>query len=97
MNNADRPEVLAIMPVPLQEGRQTALARLLLLTIDMTLAGEALGLETVRDLVREVRHCYPRECQFNHDVAPPPRPSARNRWKSVAAGSLASWRIISAT
>jgi hypothetical protein len=35
------------------------LARVLLLAIDMTLAGEPLGLDTARDLVRKLRHTYP--------------------------------------
>jgi hypothetical protein len=35
------------------------LSRLLLVAVDMTLAGEPLGLETARDLLREVRHTYP--------------------------------------
>jgi hypothetical protein len=38
--------------------RQVALARPLLLAIDMTLTGERLGLETVRDLLRELRHAH---------------------------------------
>jgi len=62
MKNADSPEVLAIVPLPTAEERrrrQTMLARLLLVAVDMTLAGEPLGLETARDLFREVRHVYP--------------------------------------
>lgn len=39
--------------------RQAMLARVLLLAIDMTLAGEPLGPETARDLIREVRHACP--------------------------------------
>jgi hypothetical protein len=35
------------------------LARVMLVAIDIVLAGEPLGLETARDLFREVRHCYP--------------------------------------
>jgi hypothetical protein len=35
------------------------LARVLLLAIDMTLAGEPLGLDPARDLVRKLRHTYP--------------------------------------
>jgi hypothetical protein len=30
-----------------------------LVAVDMTLAGEPLGLETARDLIREVEHAYP--------------------------------------
>ncbi len=58
----DDPEVLAVVPLPSPEERrrrQTTLARLLLLAVDMTLAGEPLGLETARDLVREIMHTYP--------------------------------------
>jgi len=44
-----------------------------------------------------VGHGILRECLLDHNVAPSRRPSARNTWKSVAAGSLASCRIISAT
>jgi hypothetical protein len=40
-------------------GRQVSLACLLLLAINMTLAGEPLGLDAARDLLREVRHTYP--------------------------------------
>jgi hypothetical protein len=35
------------------------LARVCLVAIDIVLAGDSLGLETARDLIREVRHCYP--------------------------------------
>jgi hypothetical protein len=35
------------------------LSGLLLAAVDMTLAGEPLGLETARDLIREVEHAYP--------------------------------------
>jgi hypothetical protein len=35
------------------------LARVMLHAIDIVLAGEPLGLETARDLFREVRHTYP--------------------------------------
>ena len=62
MDNANNPEVLAVVPLPSateRRRRQTTLARLLLVAVDMTLAGEPLGLGTARDLFREVRHCYP--------------------------------------
>lgn len=62
MNDTDNPEVLGILAVPSSQERrrrQVMLARLLLLAVDMTLAGEPLGLETARDLLREVRHTYP--------------------------------------
>jgi hypothetical protein len=35
------------------------LARVILVAIDLVLSGEGLGLETARDLLREVRHTYP--------------------------------------
>jgi hypothetical protein len=62
MDRKDNPEVLAVVPLPTAEERrrrQTMLARLLLVAVDMTLAGEPLELETARDLFREVRHVYP--------------------------------------
>ena len=39
--------------------REVMLARVLLLAVDHVLSGEPLGLETARDLIREVRHAYP--------------------------------------
>ena len=60
MNNPND-EILAAVPLPLpgeRMRRQVALARLLLLAIDMTLAGEPLGLETTLDLLRELRHAH---------------------------------------
>ena len=39
--------------------REVNLARLMLAIADIVLAGDPLGLETARDLVREVRHTYP--------------------------------------
>jgi len=62
MNKPESPEVLAVVPLPSAEERrrrQVMLARLLLVAVDMTLAGEPLGLETGRDLIREVEHAYP--------------------------------------
>jgi hypothetical protein len=35
------------------------LARVMLVAIDLVLSGESLGLETARDLIREVEHAYP--------------------------------------
>jgi hypothetical protein len=58
----DNPEVLAVVPLPSPEERrhmEVLLARLMILMTDHILAGERLGLETARDLLREVRHCYP--------------------------------------
>lgn len=62
MNKLDSPEVLAVIPLPSAADRrlrEVNLARLLLVAIDLVLSGEGLGLETARDLVREVRHAYP--------------------------------------
>jgi|SRR5579872_893540 len=39
--------------------REVLLARVMLVAIDIVLAGDPLGLETVRDLLWELRHCYP--------------------------------------
>jgi hypothetical protein len=58
----EQEDISGVLAIPLPEERrrrQTALARVLLVAVDMTLAGEPLRLETARDLVREVRHCYP--------------------------------------
>jgi hypothetical protein len=58
----DNPEVLAVVPLPSPEERRrrdVLLARLMILMTDHILAGEPLGLETARDLLREVRHTYP--------------------------------------
>ncbi len=62
MNKPENPEVLAVVPLPTAQERrrrQIMLSRLLLVAVDMTLAGEPLGLETARDLIREVEHAYP--------------------------------------
>ncbi len=62
MNKPDNPEVLAVVPLPSpaeRRRREILLVRLMLLAIDTVLAGEPLGLETARELFREVRHCYP--------------------------------------
>ena len=61
-NNADNPEVLAAVPLPTPEERrrrEVMLARVMLVAIDLVLSGEPLGLETARDLGRELRHAYP--------------------------------------
>ena len=34
-------------------------ARVMLLAVDLIVSGEGLGLESARDLFREVRHAYP--------------------------------------
>lgn len=62
MERTDNPEVLAVVPLPTPQEcrrREVMLARPMLLATDIVLAGESLGLETARDLGRELRHCYP--------------------------------------
>ena len=62
MNNAKTPEVLAVVPLPTAQERrrrEIMLARVMLVAIDLVLSGEGMGLETARDLVREVRHAHP--------------------------------------
>jgi hypothetical protein len=62
LNNTDTAEVFAVVPLPTAEERrrrETMLARVMLVAIDIILSGEPLGLEVALDLVREVWHCYP--------------------------------------
>ena len=62
MDNQTTPEVLAVVPLPsAAEGRlrEINLARLMLVMVDIVLAGGPLGLETARDLVREIKHTFP--------------------------------------
>jgi hypothetical protein len=62
MHSPDNPEVLAVIPLPTAQERrrrETMLARIMLVAIDLVLSGEGMGLETARDLVREVRHAHP--------------------------------------
>ena len=62
MDNANNPEVLAVVPLPSaaeRRRREIMLARVMLVAIDLVLSGEGMGLETARDLVREVRHAHP--------------------------------------
>ncbi len=62
MNNANNPEVLAVVPLPSaaeRRRREIMLVRVMLVAIDIVLAGEPLGLETAHDLGRELRHAYP--------------------------------------
>jgi hypothetical protein len=62
MNKPENPEVLAVVPLPTAEERkrrEIMLARVMLVAIDLVLSGEGMGLETARDLVREVRHAHP--------------------------------------
>ncbi len=58
MNNPND-EILAAVPLPgARTRRQVALARLLLLAIDTTLAGEPLGPKTTLDLLGELRRAH---------------------------------------
>ena len=62
MNKPENPEVLAVVPLPTAQERrrrEIMLARVMLVAIDLVLSGEGMGLETARDLVREVRHAHP--------------------------------------
>ena len=62
MGNRRTLEVPAIMLLPLAEERrrrEAFLASLMLLMTDTSSPANALGLETARDLIRKVRHCYP--------------------------------------
>lgn len=36
------------------------MARVMLLAVDLIVSGEGLGLETAPDLIREIRHAYPK-------------------------------------
>jgi hypothetical protein len=54
----DSSEVLVLLPAE-RRRREILLARLMLVAIDIVLSGDPLGLETARDLSRELRHCYP--------------------------------------
>jgi hypothetical protein len=70
MNNTDNTEVLAVVALPSaadRRRREIILARVMLVAIDLVLSGEGMGLETARDLVREVRHCYP-ELASSYDL-----------------------------
>ena len=62
MDNANNPEILAVVPLPSaaeRRRREILLVRLMLLAIDIVLAGEPLGLETARDLDKELQRAYP--------------------------------------
>jgi hypothetical protein len=54
----DSSEVFVLLPAE-RRRREILLARLMLVAIDIVLGGDLLGLETARDLVRELRHAYP--------------------------------------
>jgi hypothetical protein len=61
MNKPQGPEVLAVVPLPTAQEhrrREIMLARVMLVAIDLVLSGEGMGLETARDLIREVRHAH---------------------------------------
>jgi hypothetical protein len=62
VNNVNSPEILAAVPLPSaaeRRRREVMLARMMLVAIDIVLAGEPLGLEAARDLGRELWHTYP--------------------------------------
>ncbi len=62
MDNPDNPEILAVVPLPSAEERrrrEIMLARVMLISLDLVLSGEGLGLEVARDLGRELRQAYP--------------------------------------
>ncbi len=62
MNKPESPEILAVGTLPTaaeRRRREIMLTRLMLVAIDIVLAGEGLGLETARDLGKELRHTYP--------------------------------------
>jgi hypothetical protein len=62
MNKPESPEVLAVVPLPTTQERrrrEIMLARVMLVAVDIVLAGESLGLQTARDLGKELRHAYP--------------------------------------
>jgi hypothetical protein len=55
-------KVLAVVPLPTAQERrrrEIMLARVMLVAIDLVLSGEGLGLETARDLGKELRNTYP--------------------------------------
>ena len=54
----DSSEVLVLLPAE-RRRREILLARLMLVAIDIVLGGDLFGLETARDLLREVEHAYP--------------------------------------
>jgi hypothetical protein len=58
----DAPEDAFALTTPSPEERrlrEVNLARLMLVIVDIVLAGNPLGLETALDLSRELRHAYP--------------------------------------
>jgi hypothetical protein len=56
------PEALAVVALPSaaeRKRREIMLARVMLVAVDLILSGEGMGLETARDLIREVLHACP--------------------------------------
>jgi hypothetical protein len=62
MNKPESPEIFAVVTLPSaaeRRRREIMLTRVTLVAINIVLAGEPLGLETARDLGKELRHAYP--------------------------------------
>jgi hypothetical protein len=62
MDNQTTLEVLAVVPLPTPQERrcrEIMLTRVMLIAIDIVLAGDPLGLATARDLIREIEHTFP--------------------------------------
>lgn len=62
MNNTDSPEILAVEPLPSpveRMRRELLLVRLMLIATDLVVSGEGIGLQSARDLLLEILHCYP--------------------------------------
>jgi hypothetical protein len=69
-SNTDNPEVLDSVPLPSaaeRRHREVMSARVMLVAIDIVPAGDALRMETARDLRREVRRTYPELVQAAPD------------------------------
>jgi hypothetical protein len=69
-SNTDNPGVLALVPLPSSAQRrlrEILLARVMLVMVDIVLAGDPLGLKTGSHLRREVRHTYPELVQAAPD------------------------------
>jgi hypothetical protein len=62
MNKPHSAEILAVVPLPSEHERrrrEVLLARLMMVEIDLVLSGEGIGLQSARDLLLEIFHCYP--------------------------------------
>ena len=63
MNNPQNPEILAFALLPSsveRRRRELMLVRLMLLATEpRVVSGEGIGLQSARDLVFEILHCYP--------------------------------------